>query len=165
MARLTKCKLKGRRLRLLRPWLVLRLLVLFGLVSALAFMQIHLRFRTRDMNIEARKLQQKRVELANRQASLRAEVERMKRFDRDFQAYAREELGLVECPPERCKQVRIAQSTLERWEAIGKDDSTRVVPAVESGPSNVVKLARLGQQVLNWSTLSMASDGQEPVER
>ncbi len=160
MARLTKCKLQGRRLCLLRPWLVLRVMVVFGLLGALGFMQIHLRFKTRDMNIEMRKLQRERVELANRYASLRADVERMKRFDEDFQAYARTELGLVECPPERCKQVRLAESTVKRWQSIASGDMPEAESQVEE-PSRVVRLARLGQELMSWSSTSMAGDGKK----
>ncbi len=160
MARLTKCKLQGRCLRLLRPWLVLRVLMVFGLFGALAFMQIHLRFNTRDMNIEMRKLQRERVELANRYASLRADVEQMKRFDEDFQNYARTELGLVECPPERCKQTRLAASTMEHWQAVSRGEMSETPAQIEE-PSRVVRIARLGQQLMSWSSTSMADDGEK----
>jgi cell division protein FtsB len=165
MARLTKCKLNGRRLRLIRPWLMLRVLLLFALVSSLAFMQIYLRFCTRDMNIEMRKLQRKRVELANRRASLVAEVERLRRFDQDFQEYARSELGLVECPPERCKQTTVARSTLAHWQSIDRELSApeKKQPSIE--PSRVMRLARLGQHVVSWSSLSMASDSDMESDR
>ena len=157
MTPLTKCDLTLHSSKLLHPVMLVKVLLLLTVMAALALAQTHLRFRTRDLQIETRKLQKQSAELKNRERTLVAETERLKIYDFEFRKYARTDLGLQECPPERSSRVVVSAEIFSKWEELGQRldrRSRRSLPA----PSKVRAVAQLGQRVISWSTTAMAQE-------
>lgn len=149
MTKLTPCQLDRFERPLLRPLSVFRLVFFFGVVSILLMLQTHLRFRTRDMQIETFKLQERRSALRNHKRALISQVEELKRYE-TVRAYAENHLGLRECPPERAARAVVAIETVERWRRIESGFSE---PG-DCRPSSEDLLATVGGRMLSLSALA-----------
>jgi hypothetical protein len=154
MTALARCRHNRNGEMLLRPMLTIRVLLLLAVVGALAAAQVHLRFRTRDLQIETRKLQKHRADLLNQRAALVSSVEALKRYDEDFRLYAVGRLGLQESSPSRTHRADIDPEVLERWERLAQI-AERPEPTPES---KLRMMAELGERMLSWSTPLMARD-------
>lgn len=154
MTPLSRCDLRDCSPRVLSPLAILSVLLLATLVGGLAMAQIHLRFRIRDCQIETRKLQQARVELGSRKVALVADVERMRRYDGNFEDFARTQLGLSECPPDRKTTAVVPAESVERWQALARAADT----PKRQAPPRVVQMAEFVQHMLSWSTPILARD-------
>jgi len=138
--------------------LLARVVLLLAVLGGLGLAQIHLKFRTRDLQIETRKLQQARADLENRKIALVSRVERLKRCDEAFRDYARSELGLRECPPDRISKAFVSAEALARWRHLARAVQRPSAP-VDQPPVRV--LAELGQRMMSLSTPLMARDTDE----
>jgi hypothetical protein len=161
MTSLSRCDLRTCSPTVLSPLAILGALVLAALVGGLAMEQINLRFCVRDFQIQTRKLQQARVELSSRKVALVADIERMRRYDGNFEDFARTQLGLSECPPDRKTTAVVPAESVERWQALALAAD---VPKRQALP-RVVQIAEFVQHMLSWSTPILARDvdRREPV--
>ncbi|HNY26161.1 MAG TPA: hypothetical protein PLA90_05065 [Candidatus Sumerlaeota bacterium] len=155
MTPLTRCKrIKPRPSRHLRVALLLRTFSLLVVLAGLAAVQIHLRFRTGDLRIETRKLQESRDKLSNMRVGLVSEVERLKCYNLKFRE-ASQELGLRECHPDSSSRVVVSASVIEKWSGWSAEPADE---PQEEQDSSIRKAAELGERVLSWSTPSMARE-------
>jgi len=160
MTALTRCRQSRNSERLLRPMLTIRVLLLLAVVGALAAAQVHLRFRTRDLQIETRKLQVDRAKLLNQRAALVSSVESLKRYDEDFRLYAVGQLGLQESATSRSDRTTVDPEVAERWERLAQI-AERPEPTPES---KLRMMAELGERMLSWSTPLMARDPEKMID-
>ena len=153
MTPLSRCDLRDCSRRVLSPLAVVSVLLLAALAGGLAMAQIHLRFRIRDLQIETRKLQQVRADLSSRKVALVADIERMRRYDGNFEEFATQ-LGLSECPPDRKVTAVVSPESIERWQALARAADA---PKRQELP-RVVQVADFVQRMLSWSTPILARD-------
>ncbi len=153
MIRLTHCNLKRHKNTLLRPAVLFQLLLLLGLATGLALAHVHLRFVTRDLQIETSKLHKERNELNNKQARLIAEVEQLKDFE-NLRWYAEQELGMELCPTERSFKAVLTADAVMRWRSVAVD-----ITETEQDPMfGQTVLASLSERMVSWSSVSQADD-------
>jgi cell division protein FtsL len=156
MAALTNCRYLSHSRRIIRPRPLICLICLALLLSAMALGQVYLRFLSRDLQIETRKLQGLREELQNRRKALSVDIERLKSYE-TIRAHAEEKLGLSECLPEQSRRAIISGEAMARW-----SDTERIMadlrPADADRQNNKNVIAALGQKALSFSSVSMALD-------
>ncbi len=154
MTPLTRCKrIKPRPSRHLRVALLLRTFSLLVVIAGLAAAQIHLRFRTGDLRIETRKLQESRNKLSGIRVGLVSEVERLKSYNPKFRE-ASQEMGLRECHPDSSSRVVVSAHVVEKWSGWSAEPADE--PQEED--SSIRRMAELGERVLSLSTPSMARE-------
>jgi hypothetical protein len=134
--------------------LLVRTFSLLVVLGGLAAVQIHLRFRTGDMRIETRKLQESRNKLSNVRVGLVSDVERLKSYNPKFREYAAQELGLRECHPDSSSRVVVSANVVEKWSGWSAEPAAQL----QEEDSPIRRVAELGDQVWSWSTPSMARE-------
>ena len=152
MTPLTRCETRRRSKMVLRPGVTLWMTLAVATLSLLSLVQVHLRFRTRDLMIETRYLQGVRANLINEKNRLISEVEELKRYER-LRQYAENNLGLCKCPPSRVSTTEAAQSALVRWGDI--QDAIADAPKTDTSEN---LLASVGEKMIAWSNVALARD-------
>lgn len=157
MASLSRCELSKYSRSLIRPRAVFYLGTFLTLLVSLSLAQVHLRFLTKDLVIETKKLQKQRADLLNRQKALSAEIEKLRNYD-TIREYALNTLKLRECPPDHSSTEKLLASAVNRW----RDDaaSAAPVPAAPAprGKSSPEKFFALLEDKMSLVSISMAHD-------
>lgn len=156
MTRITKCKITRRTRTFLRPRMLFYVFSLLSVLGALSLGQIYLRFLSRDLLIETRKLQGRREELQARRQTMLSEVEHLKDYDH-VREYAQAALGLRERSPLLNRRGLVTDDCVRRWtEAYQTVASLKQQKTTATEPERVI--ASLSDKLFDVSTVSMAEE-------
>jgi cell division protein FtsL len=154
MTPLSRCDLLSRSRVFLRAKALFCLVSLLLVTVGLALVQVHLRFLTRDLQIETGKQQRVREELHNQKKLLVAEVERLKHYE-TIRDYAETKLGLRECLPNQTRRVVVSADTVAKWSDAA---AALAVPADGTERAKGSWLQALGEKAVEFSSVSMARE-------
>jgi cell division protein FtsL len=115
-----------------------------ALITALAILQVHIRFKIRDLQMERFKLQEEKSHLLDMRNKLQSKIEALNRGDR-IGEIAQNELGLVQFPANRLEHLRISESVVQKYKAVAFESrKAETLTGSSSLTARETLLARLG---------------------
>ena len=104
---------------------IVRLLLWSLIMTSLALCHIYLRFTIRDLQIETRKLQDRKSQLVDLKKSLGSTIENLKSGDR-LHEYAISQLHMIDYDPKEIQYLTVPQKVIAKYQG-----AERYVPAQE----------------------------------
>jgi cell division protein FtsL len=122
---------------------MLKCLFWIALITSLAILQVHIRFKIRDLQMERLKLQEEKSLLLDTRNKLQSRVEALNRGDRIVDI-AQNELGLVQYPANKLERLRISESVVEKYRAVALSDRATGSGAASAVQADETLVAKLG---------------------
>lgn len=117
------------------------LLVVAGL-TGLLLLHIQLRFAIKDLKMESRAFQKRKVKLESQLSQLTSRLEELKRGERVF-SYARETLGMVPYEPSGEGVMLVDSKRLKEWRECDIESDSRRRPAETAASRGVESVEKL----------------------